>query len=155
VGAIDGIAVLLIAAALQRALGAQNAATTAAFDRALPYGTALLAPVAVWLGRCHAIDLRTARRFTLAHVIAVGAICGAVLLLALAVGPLVTPAGFAQLVADVKASHGVVNTTGAFLMLVLTVPVYAVVGATVGLVIGLLNERIVSWCTREGVTPSA
>ena len=64
-------------------------------------------------------------------------------------GPLLTQTGWAQLVAALKETHGVGNTIGMFLILLLTVPVYAVLGAAIASGIGGLNWTIVHWCTRQ------
>ena len=147
VGATDAVAVLLVAAAVGRFV-VGNPATTPEFDRALPSAILLLAPVAVWLGRCHSDAMQGSGRFMPFHVIGAGAICAVAILLALALGPLLTQAGWAQLAAGLQDSHGVGNTIGAFLILLLTVPVYAAIGQAIALGIGGLNWTIVRWCTR-------
>jgi hypothetical protein len=149
IGATDGVAVLLVAATVGRYVLAGSPATTSEFDRSLPTAIVLLAPLAVWLGRCHSSVLRANGRFILLPVLVTGAACGVATLLALALGPLLTPSGWAQFMADLTSSHGVDNTIGASLILVFTVPIYAAFGVTVAAMIGLVNWAIVSWCTRR------
>jgi hypothetical protein len=152
IGATDAVAVLLVAAAVGHYVVGGSPATTSAFDRALPTAIALLAPLAVWLGRCHSSVLRANGPVTPQHVLGVlstGAACGVAILLTLALGPLLTPTGWAQFIAELSSSHGIANSIGALLELVGVVPFYVVVGMAVASMIGFLNCAIVSWCTRR------
>src|SRR3989442_8006810 len=146
VGATDAVAVLLVAAAVGRFV-VGNPATTPEFDRALPSAILLLAPAAAWLGRCHSDAIQGSGRFMPFHVIGAGAVCAVAILLALALGPLLTQAGWAQLTAGLQDSHGVANTIGAVLILPVAVPVYAAIGVAIAFGIGCLKLTILPWCT--------
>jgi hypothetical protein len=150
---IDGILVLLIAVLVGR-VESRDPATTSSFDHALPYAVAALAPLAFWLGRCHFLGLQTKGAFMLVRVLVSGALASMGVLLCLALGPLLTPSGWSQLTGSLNAPHGVGNTIGAFIILALTVPAYAAVGAVVATWVAGINW-IVYYFTTGGAARSA
>jgi hypothetical protein len=140
----DGVVVLLTAVAVAR-LESGDPTTTPWFNRVLPYSVAALTPLVVWLGRCHALTLQRRGTFMLLRVVVAGAASGAAVLLVPIIASLLTERGWSELGASVNAPHGVVNTLGAFVILVVAAVFYAGIGAVAALVVGWLNRLFVSF----------
>jgi hypothetical protein len=138
----DGLLIVGLAVAVGRFENG-DPATTPSFNRALPYAVAALTPLAIWVGRCHALALHRDSNFLLFRVLAVGAASGAGILLILALGPLLTPDGWSQFSRAISAPRGVLNTLGEFLVLIVGMVFYAGIGMAAAFGVGAINRLII------------